>query len=461
MPLQIRTTGIEDYLGGDANIKALILGKPGAGKTLSASYWPKPIFADCEGGRASIARRRIPYADIKTSDDMLAFLRLIKAENGKPKADRRWLTVVIDTLDAFQRKLMQERLTAEKKDSFSGWADWGWLEAKMLQFLERLMNLDANVVVNLHIKEEKEGDDDNSLLITAPHLKGDIRTQIAAEFDLVGVMGSFWEAESGERVLKRGIRWEADPKHPIVKDRFGLLPKWTEVDFTEADYGRIFTALMTGMEELDGVASELVETVQTDADRRPPPVKANLRGGPVQAKAAAKPRRAVRPEPTTPSTPATPLAPPAGGASLAPTPQPAATTTATTTTDVTSDETAAAEPTQPVGDQPADEAPATPEQALQTIAAAGLRPQVLSVNRTTEDTGTTPTTNGTSPTQRHCGDPARAGAKAQREGCGKPVDPDHELTKIASVRWRTLLCPDCYATSKPAGRKPAQTADQN
>ena len=47
--LQIKTTGIEDYLdeSGQAFIKALVMGQASAGKTRSASFWPKQAYAPC------------------------------------------------------------------------------------------------------------------------------------------------------------------------------------------------------------------------------------------------------------------------------------------------------------------------------------------------------------------------------------------------------------------------------
>lgn len=41
-------------------------------------FWPRPIFADCEGGRGSLADRNVPYAEIKNSQDMLDFLSHLK-----------------------------------------------------------------------------------------------------------------------------------------------------------------------------------------------------------------------------------------------------------------------------------------------------------------------------------------------------------------------------------------------
>ena len=124
MALVIKTTGIEDYLdGGEAYIKALIMGPPSAGKTRSASFWPKPIFADCEKGRMSIADRAVPYGEILSQDDMRGMIRALQVECMKPVAQRAYQTVVIDTLDAYQRIVMQERLRSERKEAFSGYQD--------------------------------------------------------------------------------------------------------------------------------------------------------------------------------------------------------------------------------------------------------------------------------------------------------------------------------------------------
>ena len=115
MGLIIRTTGIEDYLdGGEAYVKALIMGPPSAGKTRSASFWPKPIFADCEKGRMSIADRKIPYGEITSTKEMDELLLKLRMECMKPVSSRSYQTFVVDTLDAYQRIVIQERLRDEK-----------------------------------------------------------------------------------------------------------------------------------------------------------------------------------------------------------------------------------------------------------------------------------------------------------------------------------------------------------
>lgn len=246
MTLIIKTTGWEDYLGEGAYIKALVMGTPGAGKTRSASFWPKPIVADCDQGRMSIADRGIPYGEIRSTAQMDELLEAVKRESVRG-ADRKYSTLVIDTLDSYQRTVIHERLVSEKKDSLQGWADWGHLDAKMTQFVEKLLNLPMNIVVNLHTKETVEkvpGEEDSTLVTVGPKLKGDLREQIAAEFDLVGVMETGWTAVNGKRGLSRWIRWEPTPRYPILKDRSGQLPVTTPVTFSPDDFSNLFQAIV-------------------------------------------------------------------------------------------------------------------------------------------------------------------------------------------------------------------------
>ena len=133
MPLIIATTGFENFLGDSdgAHIKALILGPPGAGKTRAASYWPKPIYADCEKGLMSVSDRSVPFGHVRSSAEMDELLNMLRLESNKTLTSRRFNTFVVDTVDSYQQVLIQERLKAERKDTLSGFADWGYLDAKM------------------------------------------------------------------------------------------------------------------------------------------------------------------------------------------------------------------------------------------------------------------------------------------------------------------------------------------
>ena len=311
MSLIIKTTGFDDYLdrSGGAWLKLLIMGTPDTGKTRSASFWPKPIFADCEDGRMSIADRAVPYARIRSTADMTALLGELRKDAALPREKRKYLTLVIDTGDAFQRIIISERLLSEKKESLSGWADWGYLDAKMGMFIEAILNLPINIIFNLHVKEEVIGgdNDETKTRVYRPRLKGDIKDSILQEFDLIGQMETSYKAEKGERVRVRHIRWHNEPNYPALKDRSGRLPRFTDVDFSTEDYSRVFNAITGGVDDLPTTTQ--VDEIEVVEDATPPPAAPDAVGGPLdpgklpQKRAAAKTakkapaKKAAAPEP--------------------------------------------------------------------------------------------------------------------------------------------------------------------
>lgn len=290
-PLVIKTTGFADYLdrSGGAYVKCLILGQPDVGKTRSASFWPKPIFADTEKGLMSVADRQVPYVHIESSSDMDALLATLRAQGTGP--NRRFETLVIDTFDSYQRIQMQERVRAERKERFSGWDDWGWLEARNASLFERLLSLKMNVVVNLHVKSASDDTEEGSMRYYQVKLKGDVRDQIIGEFDLVGMMENYYEAEKGKRVRKRHIRWHSDPTYPMLKDRSGKLPEFTPVTFSEEDYTNLRDLLLGGIEDQYASTEVVSEIVTGD----PEPAPADMKGGTVSVPEDPTPKGAKKP----------------------------------------------------------------------------------------------------------------------------------------------------------------------
>lgn len=256
MPLQIQTTGLDQYApGGNAVLKLLLVGGPGTGKTRMSSFWPKPIYADCEAGLSSIADRAMPFVAVKTSQDMLDLLAMLKSECRRPYADRRYQTVVVDTLDAFQRKVKDEWLQANPgAQSFRGFDAWGYLDSKMQMLLTRLLNLDMHVIVAVHHTDKKitEGTGENATerQEIALQLAGTVKDSVFNDFDLVGWMGTYWAAEEGQRVEKRGLSFKKTPERPFLKDRLNIMPSWMEVTFSDADYSNLFSALVERLDDI-------------------------------------------------------------------------------------------------------------------------------------------------------------------------------------------------------------------
>ena len=443
MALMIKTTGLEDYLSeGEGFIKALIMGEPGVGKTRSAGFWPKPIFADTEKGRMSVADLHVPYVEITSSVDMFALTDELERECKRPASQRRFQTLVIDTVDALQRIVMDERLQSEKKETFSGWGDWGYLDARMMQFISRLHRLRMNIVVNCHLKGSSSGDDGPQIL--GPKLKGDFRDQIAAEFDLVGYMTTQWKANKGERVLTRGIRWKADPAFPMLKDRSGRLPEFTPVNFTAEDYTNLLVHMGEAMDSLR--PSETVGEIALPASASPAPP--NLKGGPVEpkedapapkpaAKKAAAPKKAAKPAEPQPPDNVTVLK----GVEVE---------------EVGAVSVPADEPT-----QTAPEPASTPvEDSAEHTAALSLVQDNLGAAVVTEpdevDPTPTPAPAAAPPrTERTCGTPGRNKDgtinASPAQGCGKSLaEEDKNLVNVAFIKTRTYLCADCFKQQRAA-----------
>lgn len=249
MGLRIQTTGLEQYTpGGKANVKALIIGGPGVGKTRWSSYFPRPIYADCEGGLASVADRQVQFAKISSSKEMLDLLVELDSECKKPKAERHWDTIIIDTLDAFSRKVQDEWLLRNPGEStFRGYDAWDYLQAKLQMLLTRLLNLDMNVIVLVHYMDkmitEGTGNDQVQRREYQLQLQGKVKDQVFNDFDLVGWMDTYYAAEGGKRVQKRSLTFKPAPDKQFLKDRLNATPDKLEVNFDETDYTNLFSSI--------------------------------------------------------------------------------------------------------------------------------------------------------------------------------------------------------------------------
>jgi hypothetical protein len=253
MPLVIKRTGLQDYApGGKARVRLLVIGGPGVGKTRWASYFPDPIYADCEQSLASIADRDMPNVTIKNSSDMLSLLAELKIECSKPEEQRTYRTLVIDTLDGFQRKLKDEWIQQHLSiGQFTGFEAWNYIDAKMQMLLTRMLNLDMNVVVNVHFstkRGEGEGAKEYGL-----QLDGSVKDKVFNDFDLVGWLETEWVAENGVRVEKRNITFTRTPQREFLKDRLFISPpgqKGFPINFEERDYEQLFDKIVERMGSL-------------------------------------------------------------------------------------------------------------------------------------------------------------------------------------------------------------------
>lgn len=458
MSLVIKTTGFEEYLdaNGTARVKALILGEHGVGKTPFAASWPRPIFADCEKGMMSVAKKAVPFASIRGAQDFEAFLQHVKRDNLRPVDKRQHDTVVVDTINSLQRKLITQRLRAEHKDGMTG-PDWNWLGTKMGGYLEDLLNLDMNVVVLMHVKDKYDKDEsDEKIIVKDNALKGDLGTSIYRDFDLIGYMESYYKAVDNQRVLARHIRWQSDPKIPMVRDRSNNLPRFTDVTFEESDYQTIFDKVFGDVDSLP--ESTQMHSLETEPQAGEGDVaEPDQKGGPVEN--ASTPKAPAAKKAAAKKAPAKKAA-----AAKKADPEPAKEPDNKVDTPVDKNggekgESAGQEPAET--DKEVDKGTDVPTDTKDADAEAqALLESELGAKEIDESTGEDKAEEPPAeeppakPAERQadwvCGD-AKPGLTAKVEGCGTPLtDENKSKVQIARLKYHTDLCEPCFQRLKSA-----------
>lgn len=242
MTIKIRRTGAGSY---GKYIKALICGHPGSGKTLLASTFKNPIYANAEAGLMSIADRGIPYADIRSIDDLWQIKNCLDQE---PSIRETIMsvpidTIVIDTLDEIQKILKAERLAATGNPAMQQ-QDWGWILEQMRTLIRSIRNMPINAVFLCHLKEVQ--DQTTGRTYYKPDLEGAIADGIAQYFDLSMVIesqtGTVTTDKKVEKIETRRLITKPSQKYSFLKDRSGKLPEYIDINF-EDDYDKIHSLI--------------------------------------------------------------------------------------------------------------------------------------------------------------------------------------------------------------------------
>lgn len=263
--LNIKITGLET----DRHLNALILGNPGSGKTLMASTFPNPFYASCEGGLLSVRKRKVPSHEVKKSSEMDEIIRLMRQS---PEVREKQLgmpvdTLVIDTLDNFQ-KLIKREILAQSGKSAPTMQEWGILGEKMRSYVAAIRGLDMNVVVTCHLKRLQ--DEDTGKVSIVPLLEGGYRDEAPGDFDIVGILESKQRKvvvpgeKEAKTVTNRILRTVPDYSSDWLKDRSGVLPAEFDVNLTD-DYDRMSELIFQDIEDMESIHDE-IEQLQSKVD---------------------------------------------------------------------------------------------------------------------------------------------------------------------------------------------------
>lgn len=148
------------------NLKVLIYGPSGTGKTHLALTFPTPAVVDMEGGTDLFADR-FDFSVLHSKD----YREVIKAVDHVANAKNGFETLVIDPVTVLWQVLMEAgQIVAEKRavkgkrnpdEATLALRDWGIIKQRVNALYTRLVNMPCHVVVVGRIKDinEKKGND--------------------------------------------------------------------------------------------------------------------------------------------------------------------------------------------------------------------------------------------------------------------------------------------------------------
>lgn len=216
--------------------RGIVYGGDGVGKSTFAANSSTPVFIDLEGGLGSIESDRIDLVDGNFQQVMEAFRYLYKE-------DLDYKTIVVDSLDWLERKILNHVCEDKKVDSIESLPyGKGWVFA-LTQWAEVVKALDAlrknkgmEVILIAHAKVRQVSDPTVSAFSRWDLQLNDKASAVLKQWaDWVGFAGyeTIVTSKQGEfgrtqvRATSSGERWLWLNEEPAydAKNRFGISEK--------------------------------------------------------------------------------------------------------------------------------------------------------------------------------------------------------------------------------------------
>jgi len=222
MAISLKRTGDVSAL----NVRLLVYGAAGAGKTSLIPTLPAPLVLSAEGGLLSIKGADVPFIEIKSMDDLKeAYQWLTESEEAA-----QFKSVALDSIS----EIAEVVLTAEKATAKDPRQAYGALQDQMQMIIRAFRDLPGKHVY-FSAKMEKAQDETGRILY-APSMPGNkLAQQLPYFFDEVLALRVEKDAEG---VPQRALMCASDGLWS-AKDRSGRLDAWEG-----ADLGAVINKIM-------------------------------------------------------------------------------------------------------------------------------------------------------------------------------------------------------------------------
>jgi len=185
------------------NLKVLIIGDYGTGKSYFAASFPEPIYLmDFDGGAITYSKRKVYVPDLLKNPDPQRLWAELEAEldllleSKHPEGEFK--TVVLDSLTTASRVAMD--IATKLKPLAPGAAPSGKVHYMMVKvfldkILDKLRRLQTNVVTIAHVAYDKN--EITGEIVAAPNLTGQLKTFVPACYDEVYFAEVFNDPKKG------------------------------------------------------------------------------------------------------------------------------------------------------------------------------------------------------------------------------------------------------------------------
>lgn len=174
----------------NVQIKMLIYGQPGTGKSTLALSSPKPLLIDCDGGI-----NRVDYELIKDTVQVESYVDILTLLNDEDLS--AYETLVIDTggkmLDMMADYIIAHNPKMGKRNGSLTLEGYGQRKIEFTALMKLIVSKKKHIVFVAHRTTEKDGDN----VRYVPLFGGSNYDALATELDLVGYL----EADGRNRVI--------------------------------------------------------------------------------------------------------------------------------------------------------------------------------------------------------------------------------------------------------------------